>query len=101
MLEAKDHKLENALKRGREKVKEVAEKERTDRARVKEKRNNIIMECIVFRHDLPQHQNFRTAEYGAECVKTVGSFLFFMSSFFIYLFIFVFFLFIGCFPFLK
>ena len=33
-LEAVDRKLENALKRGREKAQEVAEKEKADRSRV-------------------------------------------------------------------
>ena len=55
-FEAEDSKSENALKRGREKVKEVAEIDRSDRARVKVKINNIIMVCIVFSHDLPPHQ---------------------------------------------
>ena len=49
---AEDCKLENALKRGREKAKEVAEKDSFDRARMKVK---IILACTVWSsvHDLP------------------------------------------------
>ena len=51
--EAEAPELENALKRDWEKAKEVAEKERSDRARVKVNRKNIIMAFSVFSYDLP------------------------------------------------
>ena len=51
--EAEAPELENALRRDWEKAKEVAEKEKSDRARVKVQRKNIIMVCSVFSYDLP------------------------------------------------
>ena len=51
--EAEAPELENALKRDWQKAKEVAEKERADRARVKVNRKNIIMVFSVFSSDLP------------------------------------------------
>ena len=46
-LEAVDRKLENALKRGREKAQEVAEKEKADRSRVQVNSITNITVCSV------------------------------------------------------